>query len=567
MRCDDVHEALLAEHLLGGLTPPQEKDLEAHLSHCRRCASELERMRGLLGKVRRLGGRRAAPDRPERVGEIMAALERAPARRRPLPAPRASFPFWAWAATAGALVAVTLFAFKGPSEPAPVSRTAAPEPEAAPAPADPEPVPVRTAPPEPKTDPVAPLPALAPEPPPPRFEGPAPADKPPPSGAEATPQPAKAPEPRPAEPALPPEKPAPAKETVTFAATLDHVLGEVFRVSPEGSAKIKEGEGLLFGQGVETRGAQSGVRIKYPDGTHLELGPDTVIRELHDLEAKGARGKHVFLARGAIAADVVKQPPGKFMTLTTAHAESTVLGTTFRLAADAASTRLEVKEGRVRFGRLSAKSSVEVKTGQYAVAGTDVEPIAKSLFVAEIFLLAQHGHVAGGKVWQLVRDPDAAAEQAFEALRTPSRGEQIAQGLPRAPRVSFTFHADPEINYYVWMRGRAHPGDPPQDAVFVEVPGAQFVGQPQMDKDRLGGSTERAIFEGFGQHPGYVWIGGDEQDGRHDLPVRLRFSRPGLQTLTLHADETPVRIDAIWISATQGARPEDSQKGPWFHKK
>jgi ferric-dicitrate binding protein FerR (iron transport regulator) len=561
MRCHDVDEAVLAEHLLGGLPPERERELESHLSGCGRCASERDRMRGLLAKVRQLGVPRAAPDRPERVGEILAALDRAPARPRAARAngtARRSGPAWAWAAAAGLLAAVTVFALAHRPTPrrapAPTAKAEPGEPEGARSAAEPAPPPPeRPAPVERKPDPPA-----APEP-----GGPKPPSLPAPP--KPAPSPA-APEPKPAETPVAPEKPVFANETVAAAVALEQVQGEVFRLGPDGPARVQEGDGLLPGQGVETKGAPSRARLRYPDGTRLELGPGTVVREFHDLEFQGARGKRVAVSQGTLLADVVKQPPGRSMVLTTPHAESTVLGTTFRLVVDAASTRLEVKEGRVRFARASAKSGVEVKTGQYAVAAAAGEPAARSLSLAEILLLPQHGHVAG-KVWQLVRDPEAAAEQAFEALQTPSRGEQMAQGLSRAPRVSFSFQADPEITYYVWMRGRANPGSPPQDAVFVEVPGGVFTGQPPMDKDRLGGSPERALFEGFGRRPGYAWIGGDEQDGRHELPVRLRFTRPGVQTLTLHADETPIRIDAIWISATQSARPEDGQKGLWFHKK
>jgi hypothetical protein len=571
MTCEEVDEALLAEHLLGGLGRTRERELEAHLSACRRCASELHRLRGLLGKLRRMGAGRAAPERPERVVEIMAAVGRVPAA----PMARRKRPVWPWAAAAGALAAAILLAVGWPSSPEP---GAVPVARAAPRPAQAEPAPVLVEPAPVLERPALPAPRIAPpisEPDRSRVE---PETKPPvPARPEPVPAPeaaplarAEPPRPEPLDPArdkpLDPARDEPPRETIAFAAALEEVRGEVFRVGPDGAARAMEGEGLLPGQGLQTRGAPSAARVKYADGTRLEIGPDSVVRDLHDLEPKGPRGKRVFLAQGALIASVARQPAGRSMVLSTPHAESAVLGTSLRLVADATSTRLEVREGRVRFARASGKAPLEVRSGQYAVAGAGVEPAAKPLALAEILLLPQNGHVAG-KVWQLVRDPEAAAEQAFEALRTPSRGEQIAQGLPRAPRVSFSFPADPEITYYVWMRGRAGPGAPPQDSVFVEVPGARFAGQPPMDLERLGGSTERALFEGFGQHPAYVWIGGDEQDGRHDLPVRLRFGKPGLQTLTLHADETPIRIDAIWISATQATRPDPGLKGPWHTRK
>jgi hypothetical protein len=46
------------------------------------------------------------------------------------------------------------------------------------------------------------------------------------------------------------------------------------------------------------------------------------------------------------------------------------------------------------------------------------------------------------------------------------------------------------------------------------------------------------------------------------VPARLRYARPGTQTLRLYPIETPVRIEAIWLTATRKTRPDASMKGP-----
>jgi hypothetical protein len=65
---------------------------------------------------------------------------------------------------------------------------------------------------------------------------------------------------------------------------------------------------------------------------------------------------------------------------------------------------------------------------------------------------------------------------------------------------------------------------------------------------------------------GYWWVGGDADEKNDEQPVVVRFNRAGLQTVKLYASEVPIRIDAIWISATQKARP-DAQGGPAAERK
>jgi hypothetical protein len=50
-------------------------------------------------------------------------------------------------------------------------------------------------------------------------------------------------------------------------------------------------------------------------------------------------------------------------------------------------------------------------------------------------------------------------------------------------------------------------------------------------------------------------VGGDADGANDEQPVVVRFARGGPQLLRLYASETPIRIDAIWISATQKTRP------------
>ena len=55
----------------------------------------------------------------------------------------------------------------------------------------------------------------------------------------------------------------------------------------------------------------------------------------------------------------------------------------------------------------------------------------------------------------------------------------------------------------------------------------------------------------------------DAEEGKADPPpLSMRFHRAGMQTLRLYGVHRSVRIDAIWLSATQKARPAAKQPPP-----
>jgi catechol 2,3-dioxygenase-like lactoylglutathione lyase family enzyme len=56
---------------------------------------------------------------------------------------------------------------------------------------------------------------------------------------------------------------------------------------------------------------------------------------------------------------------------------------------------------------------------------------------------------------------------------------------------------------------------------------------------------------------------GNISDGVIGLdPISIRFASSVQQTLKMHALETPIRIDALWLSATQTACPDPKSTGP-----
>jgi hypothetical protein len=225
--------------------------------------------------------------------------------------------------------------------------------------------------------------ARLPEPAPPaaqrREEPRLPPPEPPPPAPEPRPEPAPSPAPAPApetvpprpDPAPPPDPPPSAPpprstEAPAVVARVERVQGDV--------RGARAGDALLAGQGLET-GDRGNASVRYPDGTCLELGAEAAARGFAD----GDAGKRLELDRGALSADVRRQPAGRSFVILTPHAEVRVLGTRFSLLVEPDSTRLETREGRVRATRREDGAAVEVGPDHYAVVGKGLALAARPI--------------------------------------------------------------------------------------------------------------------------------------------------------------------------------------------
>jgi hypothetical protein len=149
-------------------------------------------------------------------------------------------------------------------------------------------------------------------------------------------------------------------------------------LTPEGRRPLQALQVLHADEGVETGSRPALVAVKFPDATRLDLDGDTTI-------AAVTERKTVALARGTLVATVAKQPAGKPFLFTTPLADVTVLGTQFLLAATPDSTRIEVREGRVKFARTTDGSSIEVTAGHYAIATRGMKLESKLLVFTKEF--------------------------------------------------------------------------------------------------------------------------------------------------------------------------------------
>jgi len=167
--------------------------------------------------------------------------------------------------------------------------------------------------------------------------------------------------------------PAPARPMTRVAALrVARVDGKAFL---SGRRECREGDDVAGGESIETA-SRSSVVLAYPDGTRLDVGPDTELRDLKETPAKQFE-----IRRGSVWADVAKQPQP--MRILSPHGEAKVLGTTLRLRVDAG-TRLEVEEGKVELRNLAGKR-VEVASGQYATGEELIAHPLPSLVFGDTF--------------------------------------------------------------------------------------------------------------------------------------------------------------------------------------
>ncbi len=432
-------EELTPRGISGNASPEEAQGLKQHLAGCAACSEKNARARRVWALMGRL---------PNRTSSELRLQETVARARRP-----AFRPAWAVAAAAAALLAVIgTIVFRGPS-PERVKTVDAPPPvEIAPSP-EPEPLQAK----EERNRVVETLEAINRE----KEEKPAPAEVVPPAPepkapvAEVRPKPeqpvVRAPEtPKPETPAAAPEpKPAPApqvpaRETLPTAATIDRVQGEVYALVGGARVAARADFRLVADEGLETVGKGSQAVLEYHDGTRVVLGADTLLSRVTDHAAgTPAQGKRITVERGVVAAQVAKQPAAGPMIFATPHAEARVLGTRLSLHVTPASTRCEVKEGRVRFSRLEG-GSVELNADQFAVAGKGIALSVKSAPSPKIVLRETFDRGRWQPVWSQESDPgsglklavkDGSLSLQFGAKPTPNvSADSLAPNTPDATK-------------------------------------------------------------------------------------------------------------------------------------
>lgn len=550
MNPEELHQAIEA-YLDGTIGEEEARRLVAAIREGGADAVAIRReleFTGLLGQAaegtddeafaRSLEERRRA-ERGE--ADFLKVLERRASRRAPQrrAAARRGPPVLAFAA-AGLLIALAVaLALRGPGRPAspeapPQARAEIP-PEKTEAPLPPKPEPIPAPPPAPRPEPSPPPPMIPPEPPPPEPETPEPplerVDEPVPG------------------PAPVPERTRPAP-----VLTFQDVEGQVFVLNASGQAPAQKGMEILPGQGVVAAGAAGRAVLLFADGTRLELGGETWVREFF---APRSPAKRVVLTQGTLSAEAARQPVDRPLTFVTPHAEARVLGTSLRLTVEPALTLLEVREGKVRLSREGR--AIDAGAGQYAVAGPGLPLSAQAMDANEIVLLPQEAKLVGSE-WTILRDPKSSSGLALEAVLAPYK--PIDHVEKRPAWASFTFYAPAEKEYRLWIRAASiATGDPwTRDMVTVEPQRAQLSRKSPFFGEA---PTNAYVIEGISASPVYAWVGSHADEGKADPPpLTVRFHQTGIQTLRLYTVHKSVKIDAIWLSTAQKARPTAKQFPP-----
>jgi len=106
------------------------------------------------------------------------------------------------------------------------------------------------------------------------------------------------------------------------------------------------------------------------------------------------------------------------------------------------------------------------------------------------------------------------------------------------------------------------------DAIVIEFPG----GRLNKMCPNVGAARPSAFWiEGWADVPGYFWLSGSYwvQAGqvRNEDRIFVKFAQTGVQTVKIYSAESPVLIDAIWLSVGQKTRPADGQRGPEVERK
>ncbi len=157
----------------------------------------------------------------------------------------------------------------------------------------------------------------------------------------------------------------PSAEVIASIATASGK--DVVAEGPTGKRALQAGSSLTADDEIRT-GSDGQLRLKYPDGTWLDLNSSSTLA-LIQKNAKDA--KQLRLDGGSLTADVKPQPDGEPMSVLTRQARATVRGTVLTMKALASDTRLEVQHGKVELQRLADKATVMVSDGFFAVAGSD----------------------------------------------------------------------------------------------------------------------------------------------------------------------------------------------------
>lgn len=193
------------------------------------------------------------------------------------------------------------------------------------------------------------------------------------------------------------------RETKSYPiASLESVQGEVVVMSESGASPGRASQLLSSGHGLKTGKGSSWAVLTFIDGSRVEIGPETTIqtltqRHLQD-QAPDNFGNYLYLTRGSLLAEVVRQPEHRPMVLACAQGEVQVQEARIRMASALsipATARLEVVDGDVRFVGPDG-TALPVPPATFVVAGSNLKPQPTPLSTEEMRRLAKESRTLTG---------------------------------------------------------------------------------------------------------------------------------------------------------------------------
>ena len=193
------------------------------------------------------------------------------------------------------------------------------------------------------------------------------------------------------------------RETKSYPiASLESVQGEVVVTNGSGTGPARASQLLVSGDGLKTGKGSSWAVLTFIDGSRVEIGPETTIQKLAQRQLSDQNpdsfGNYLYLIRGSLLAEVVRQPDHRPMVLACAHGEVQVQEARIRMASALsvpATTRLEVMEGNARFVEPDG-ASLPVPPATYVVAGPKLKPQPTPITTEEMLRLARESKTLTG---------------------------------------------------------------------------------------------------------------------------------------------------------------------------
>jgi serine/threonine protein kinase len=193
------------------------------------------------------------------------------------------------------------------------------------------------------------------------------------------------------------------RETKSYPiASLESVQGEVAITNKSGTSPARASQLLSPGHGLKTGKGSSWAVLTFIDGSRVEIGPETTIEKLAQRQSSDqgpdSFGIYLYLTRGSLLAEVVRQPEHRPMVLATAHGEARVQEARIRMASALsipALTRLEVLDGIAWFVEPDG-TSLPVPPATYVVAGPKLDPQPLSIPTEEMARLSRESKTLTG---------------------------------------------------------------------------------------------------------------------------------------------------------------------------